>query len=245
MAAPPLSPAMLAAIQANNMRYSYYVLLILSAIVASIFIYRMIIISKRYFRTLACLSDKHQVFFRVPNSTFGWMKQHLLYAPLLKHRHSNQMHIGSVGLGILPSRLQSFLLAGIITMKAILCTYRIEWDRPYEVRLRHLRNRVGTLAVVNMIPMVIMAGRYNPLIILLGIPYGTFNLLHRWFGRIVVSLAITHVVASIISVVGGATAGKKVHPPGITVFTQTLKEERFMLWGFIVSKLNSRIKATF
>lgn len=140
-------------------------------------------------------------------------------------------------MGILPTRLQSLFLVGIVTMNVVLCVYGIEWDQPSKVRLRHLRNRSGTLAVVNMIPLVLMAGRNNPLIGILDVPFETFNLLHRWFGRIVVSLAVTHGVVEIISLVTGATAGKKVHPSGITIFTQTLKEERFMLWGFVVSKI--------
>jgi len=237
MAAPPISPAVLAAVQANNIRFSVYILIVLSAIVIVFVNYRGIILFMRYLRTLTCLSDKHQEFFKFPNHIFGWVKKHLLYAPLFKSRHGNQMHIGPVRMGILPTRLQSLFLVGIVTMNVVLCVYGIEWDQPSKVGLRHLRNRSGTLAVVNMIPLVLMAGRNNPLIGILDVPFETFNLLHRWFGRIVVSLAVTHGVVEIISLVTGATAGKKVHPSGVTIFTQTLKEERFMLWGFVVSTI--------
>ena len=61
--------------------------------------------------------------------------------------------------------------------------------------LTHLRNRTGTMAVVNMIPLVVMAGRNNPLIPSLNLSYDTFNLIHRWFGRIVAAEAVCHAIS--------------------------------------------------
>jgi hypothetical protein len=40
-----------------------------------------------------------------------------------------------------------------------------------------------------------MAGRNNPLIKLLGISFDTFNLYHRWLGRIVSLEAVVHTFA--------------------------------------------------
>ena len=40
-----------------------------------------------------------------------------------------------------------------------------------------------------------MASRNNPLIKWLGISFDTFNLLHRWFGRIVAMEAVCHTLA--------------------------------------------------
>ena len=236
MTAPQLSAAALAATNANNTRYSIYILVALCAVVVIIAIYRLTILSILYIRTLACLSDHRQQFFNVPNHTFGWIKQHLLYAPLLRRRHRHQMRVGPIETGVMPTRFQSLLIAGLVIMNITLCVYGIEWNGPLKIKLRHLRNRSGTLAVVNMIPLVLLASRHNPLIALLNISFHTFNILHRWFGRIVVSLAVTHGVVEIISIVTGATTGIKMHPSGISIFTQTLKEERFMLWGFVVSQ---------
>lgn len=137
-------------------------------------------------------------------------------------------------MGILPTRFQSMLLVSIIIMNVTLCAYGIEWSGLLKVKLWHLRNRSGALAVVNMIPLVLMAGRNNPFIGLLNVSFETFNLLHRWFGRIVVSLAVTHSVVEIISMITGAAAGQKVHPSGIAIFTENLQAARFLLWGFVV-----------
>ncbi len=101
---------------------------------------------------------------------------------------------------------------------------------PHQTLLQHLRNRSGTLAVFNMIPLIILAGRNNPLITWLSIPFDQFNLLHRWFGRIVVALAVTHGVVELVNMDGMA---KGMHTTGMEVFTGAL-EERFILWGFIV-----------
>jgi hypothetical protein len=57
------------------------------------------------------------------------------------------------------------------------------------------RTRTGTMAVVNLLPLVVMAGRNNPLIKLLNVPFDTWNLLHRWFGRIVVLESLAHILA--------------------------------------------------
>ncbi len=239
MGPPKLSLAQRAAINRDNMLFSVYILIILSAIVVSMAIYRASIYSLRYLRTLACLEDDRQQFFKLPNRTFGWIKQHIIYAPLFNRRHSKQMCVGPVEMGILPSRFQSVLLAGIIAMNVTFCAYGIEWSGPLKIKLLHLRNRSGALAVVNMIPLVLMVGRNNPLIAVLNVSFDTFNLMHRWFGRIVVSLAFTHSVVEIMSMINGATAGKKVHPSGISIFTESLQAARFLLWGFIVGPASS------
>ena len=226
------SPAVAAAIVVNNMLFSYYILSVLGAIVISIFIYRIVVRSVRYIRILTCLNNENQQYFKSPNPIYSRMKRHLLDAPLFRRRHQRQLRMGPVEMGTLPTRFQSLLLVGIIAMNVVLCAYGIEWNGPLITKLKHLRNRSGTLALVNMIPLVLMAGRNNPLIRLLDISYNTFNLMHRWFGRIVVALAVTHGTVEIISIVVG---GQMIHTPGWDSFKGTLKEVRFITFGFVVS----------
>jgi hypothetical protein len=56
-----------------------------------------------------------------------------------------------------------------------------------------------------------MAARNNPLINWLNLSFDTFNLLHRWFGRIVVLEILAHTSAYITSTVstGGWSAVQK------------------------------------
>lgn len=224
--------AVAAAIVVNNMLFSYYVLIALGAIVMSIIIFRIAIQSVQHIRKLTCLNNDNQRYFRTPNPNFGRIKQHVLNAPFFRRRHQEQIRIGPLETGILPTRFQSLLLAGIIAMIVILSVRGIEWNGPMITKLEHFRNRTGTLAVVNMIPLVIMAGRNNPLISWLNISYDTFNLMHRWFGRIVVSLAVSHGVVAITAIVIG---GDEQHSPGWETFSGTLKEERFITFGLVVS----------
>lgn len=86
-------------------------------------------------------------------------------------------------------------------MNVTLSVAGIEWNGTRAAALSHLRNRTGTLSVINMIPLVVLAGRNNPLISLLSISFDNFNLVHRWFGRIVVLQALAHSVAEVINVV--------------------------------------------
>lgn len=70
-----------------------------------------------------------------------------------------------------------------------------------------------------------MASRNNPLINWLNLSFDTFNLLHRWFGRIVVLEAITHTAAWTVATV--ATKGWAGVLASIT-------GSPLIMWGFIV-----------
>ena len=71
------------------------------------------------------------------------------------------------------------------------------------------------------IPLFLLAGRNNPLIPLLGISFDTYNLMHRWFGRIVILEAVAHTIAHL------AKGGWAEAIPSIWTTP-------FLLWGFIV-----------
>lgn len=195
------TPAQLAAAAFDNSLFSKYILILLAGLVVALAIYRIFVHSVRYIRTLTCLNNDTQQYFKDPNEIYAIFKQNLLYAPLFRKRHGREIRIGPINLGILPTRFQSLALAGIITMNVVFCTYGIEWQGKRSAVLEHLRNRTGTLSVVNMIPLVVLAGRNNPLIWLLGIPFDVFNLVHRWFGRIVMAQAVIHSLAFSIKVV--------------------------------------------
>lgn len=185
----------------DNRPFAKYSLILLAGVVVVLGICRVVLLFVRYIRTLTCLNNDTQQYFMDPNEIYATFKQHLLYAPLFGKRHGREIWVGPMGFGILPTRTQSLFLAGIITMNVVFCTYGIEWHGDRSAMLDHLRNRTGTLSVVNMIPLVIMGGRNNPLIALLNIPYDVFNLVHRWFGRIVMVEAVVHSLAHAIKLV--------------------------------------------
>ena len=191
----------------DNVRFATYTMVSVACVVLALAVYRLVLASMRYVRTLTCLDNEHQRFFKEPNWYYSFLKTHVIYSPLLRTRHHNEMRLfKGWGIGVLPTRFQSLFIAGIISMNVVLCVTGIEWEQAGTSQsanmLNHLRNRSGTLAVVNMIPLVIMAGRNNPLIPILGLSFDTFNLMHRWFGRVVVSEAIVHTLSWLIKSVG-------------------------------------------
>ncbi|KAL8947205.1 MAG: hypothetical protein Q9222_006492 [Ikaeria aurantiellina] len=200
------SPEQIAAAAIDNVRFARYTLTVLAAIVFCLFIFRVVIHTVRYIRTLTCLNNDTQRYFKMPSPAFGAIKQHLLYAPLLRRRHNREIHLAWFHLGYVPTRVQSLLLAAVVVMNVTLSVSGIEWSGTRAAALSHLRNRTGTLSVVNMIPLVILAGRNNPLISILNISFDNFNLVHRWFGRIVVLQALAHTIAQVLIIVDESSA---------------------------------------
>jgi predicted ferric reductase len=92
------------------------------------------------------------------------------------------------------------------------------------VILSQLITRTGFLAIMNMLPLFLLAGRNNPLIRLTGITFDTYNLIHRWLGRIVVVEAIIHGVAWMVN---------KVAKGGWKAVAMSEKKSMFILSGTI------------
>lgn len=182
---------------ADNLRFATYTLISLASLVFAIAVYRFALSGVRYLRTITSFNNSTQNYFRVPNPWFSTAKEYVLYAPLFRSRHMRELQLfRRWGMGVLPTRLQTLFLIGLIGMNVGLCVAGIGWSQAgTEVISVHLRNRTGTLAVVNLIPLVIMAGRNNPLIKMLNVSFDTFNMAHRWFGRIMVAEAVAHTVA--------------------------------------------------
>jgi len=182
---------------AENIQFATYTLLSLASLAFAIAVYRVVLSGVRYIRTITSFNDATQNYFRVPNPWFSTAKEYILYAPLFRYRHMQELQLfRRWGMGVIPTRFQTLFLFGLIGMNVGLCIAGIDWSQAgTEVMSIRLRNRTGTLAVVNLIPLVIMAGRNNPLIKMLNISFDTFNMAHRWFGRIMVAEAIAHTVA--------------------------------------------------
>lgn len=189
-----------------------HVLIILAAVIAALGLYRVAVCSDRYIRNLACLNSSNQRYFQLPPPTVAWIKQHLLYAPLFRSRHSREFRLYSMNLGILPTRLQSIFLAGVFAVNISYCIHGIPWHGAQQEKLSQFRSRTGVLAIVNMIPLVLLAGRNNPLIAALNLSFDTFNIVHRFFGRMVMIEAVAHSVAHMMKVVDG---GKFSSSPSI------------------------------
>ncbi|KAI9646232.1 hypothetical protein NHQ30_005672 [Ciborinia camelliae] len=206
----PAAAAAIAAAKAKagmlNKAFYHYLLIVLSSLIVAMIFWRVGMETVKYVRTMASLNNETQRYFAVPSSGFAKFKKHVLYAPIFGKRHNREIQIGrAVNVGTLPTRLQFVFLLAYFGTNIAFCVVSITWNQAYAVVCAQVRNRTGVLAVVNMIPLFIMAARNNPLINWLNMSFDTFNLLHRWTGRIVTLQMIAHVAA---------WAASKVHASG-------------------------------
>ncbi|KAL1953504.1 hypothetical protein VTO42DRAFT_2757 [Malbranchea cinnamomea] len=156
---------------------------------------------RRVISTVA--TPRQQTFWGVEEShLWASLKKHLLYAPLGRKRHNRELRLSeAVNVGTLPSRFHSLLIMVYVLSQVAYCTI-LDYDANEKAALvAELRGRSGNLAVLNMIPLFILAGRNNPLIPLLHVSFDTYNLFHRWIGRMVILESITHTVAWTINAV--------------------------------------------
>jgi hypothetical protein len=214
------------------------------AIVLVFALYQVVLFLARYIRTVTCLGNDTQRYFATPNYYYARFKKSCLDAPLFRTRHHREFKMSSaIGVGTLPSRLQTFFLVGYLAVNIGFCVWRIDYSN-FSAGASELLSRSGIMAVINMIPLFLLAGRNNPIIKLTGISFDTMNLIHRWFGRIVVLEALAHTVCWISNKVHtskSAKASLKRHTnelaEGWAVVQKSITGSEFIMTGLIVSIL--------
>ncbi|KFY13784.1 hypothetical protein V492_03040 [Pseudogymnoascus sp. VKM F-4246] len=197
-------------------------------VVAVIFlVWRILIVSVKYTRQLVCLTNEKQHYFARPYKKYASLKKYLIYAPIFHKRHNREFQLSSaMNMGVLPTRFQLFALTAYVCTNIAFCLARIHWDQPLSTVSVEMRHRSGILAVVNMIPLFVMATRNNPLIQWLDISFDTFNLLHRWFGRIVVIESLLHTFSWIVGT---------VHRKGWASVAAAFENSQQMMFGLIAT----------
>lgn len=181
--------------------YSNWMMISLGAFAGLPLLYRVFCVIYAQIRLMACLGLENQAYFAAHNHEWiSWVKINVLYSPFWKNRHNRELRLSrAVDIGTLPTRFESFFLIGYVIGNIVFSLYKVGWGEEYALMLGEIRNRTGVLSVVNMVPLFIFAGRNNPLIPLMGISFDTYNLIHRWLGRIVVVQAFLHSICWIIA----------------------------------------------
>ncbi|KAI1456775.1 ferric reductase like transmembrane component-domain-containing protein [Annulohypoxylon moriforme] len=195
----PFSTALNGVDQEGNMLFRDSLWWTLGGMALILLSVRLLVIGWSQLRHVSAMSatGAQQTYWK--KSQWSWMpsfKKNLLYAPLWKKRHNREIKLSSaVTVGTLPSRLHSIILA-IYLLSNVGYMFHEDWFQPNHFALAaEIRGRSGTLSLVNMVPLLILAGRNNPLISLLHVSFDTYNLIHRWMGRTVVIEAIIHTIA--------------------------------------------------
>lgn len=182
--------------EALNDDLARYSLLALGCFAAGMYIWKMWFRIAAHMRRLASFSNDRQRYFVAANKTLARVNKHVVFAPLFRNRHNREFQLSrAVNMGTLPSRFHSFIIVGIIAMNTTLCFVTMPYNSKPDSISSLILSRTGVMATVNLIPLVLTAGRNNPLITLLQVPFDTFNLIHRWLARIVVCEALAHTLA--------------------------------------------------
>jgi hypothetical protein len=194
----------------------------------AIFCSRIAQISHSYLREITALSasKREQTFWSQEQSSWWpFAKKQILYAPLGKKRHNREVQLSSaIGMGTLPSRFQTILISFYVASQVIYCLYLDYGVNEKAALVAELRGRSGTLAVLNMVPLFLLAARNNPLISILHISFDTYNLIHRWLGRIIVLEAITHTAAWAVNA---------CDEQDLTAALARLRDTPFFAWGMV------------
>ncbi|KAJ5682642.1 hypothetical protein N7462_005807 [Penicillium macrosclerotiorum] len=194
----------------------------------AIFCGRVAQLSHAYLRhiTSNTASRRQQTFWSQEQYTW-WanMKKHILYAPLGRKRHNREVQLSSaIGIGTLPSRFQTVLIFFYFTSQLVYCVYLDYGVNEKAALVAELRGRSGTLAVLNMVPLFLLAARNNPLISILHISFDTYNLLHRWLGRIIVLESIVHTTAWAVNA---------VDEQNVSAMLERIRDTPFFGWGMV------------
>lgn len=197
-------------------------------VAVAILLVRFAQIGHSYLRQIHSMSAsrRQQRYWGVESSDI-WvaLKKHLLYAPLGGKRHNREVRLSeAVNVGTLPSRFQTLILTLYIGSQIVYCIFLDYNVNEPGALIAELRGRSGTLAVLNMIPLFLLAGRNNPLIPLLHVSFDTYNLLHRWMGRMVVLESITHTLAWLANALRAGSHAE---------VAKKLRTEPFLLWGLV------------
>ncbi|KAL1857936.1 hypothetical protein Plec18167_001660 [Paecilomyces lecythidis] len=201
-------------------------ILVLGCMAAFVYVWQLASRFSGHLRRLASLTNDRQRFFLLPDMRIARLKEHLLYAPLFRTRHNREFQLSrAVGMGTLPSRFHSLLLLGLVVMNVVVCVVTVPYPKPQKTVAAVLRNRTGTIATINLIPLLIMAGRNNPLIPLLRVSFDTWNLLHRWLARIVVLESVAHMLFWMVD--------KVQEEGGWPVVQKSIKGSELILTGLV------------
>ena len=179
----------------------------------------------RHVTTLSATGEQQRYWMRDRTTWWPAVKKHLIYAPFWKKRHHREKQLSrAINVGTLPSRLHTLILSLYLIANIIYCTL-MQYDRPDKASVTaEIRGRTGHLAVVNMVGLFVLAGRNNPFIPLLHVSFDTFNLFHRWIGRLVILEALAHTLCWWVN---------KHEAEGSQGISKALTTDPFSQWGLV------------
>ncbi|KAJ5793246.1 Riboflavin synthase-like beta-barrel [Penicillium pulvis] len=199
-------------------------LFVVGGFLAMIFIYRSIIRVRDRRRKNMALQGDDQTQLSMTNGSIASLKKHLLYAPLWGSRHSREFRFLRLHMGSIPLRLEVILLLIYLSLNIIFVFVTVDWWETYPKKMFQLKYAAGHLAVMNTPGLVLSAGRNNPLVMMLGLSFDTFNFMHRWVGRVIAANAVIHM---------SAVLANQAYMHGTDYILYTIWQMPFYIYGLV------------
>ena len=170
-------------------------LFVVALLVAVLFAWRTVIRIRYRRRSKLALQVDDQTQLSRASGFNAALKKHVFYAPLWGSRHSREFRFLNLHMGSIPLRLEVIFLVLYLCLNIIFVVVTVDWWEDFSEKMFQLKYSAGHLAVMNTPGLVLSAGRNNPLVSLLGLPFDTFNFMHRWVGRVIAANAVIHMSA--------------------------------------------------
>jgi hypothetical protein len=141
----------------ENEALSNYLLGICAIIAACLIAWRGTTSLVRYVRHVSCMSNDTQRYFAHASGKVSWFKKNILYSPIFSKRHNREFQLSrAANMGTLPTRFQLIFLVGYFATNIAFCVVNIPFES-FSDGGKQLRNRSGTLAVVNMVKISVFS----------------------------------------------------------------------------------------
>ncbi len=226
---PPMNPALAVPLFA------------IGGFVAILLLWRTVVRIRHRHRSQLAQQVDDQAQLSRTNSVYASLKKHVFYAPACGARHSREFRLFRLHMGTLPSRLEVILLVTYIVLNFIFVVVMVDWWKGFSDKMYQLKYAAGHLAVMNTPGLVLSAGRNNPLVQLLGLPFDTFNFMHRWVGRVIAANAVVHMSAVLADqaymrtyeIDHGGRFISNVCPDGTDHILYTIWQMPFYIYGLV------------
>ncbi len=141
----------------STIAFGHNLLIISGSVAGAMIVWSVASQSGRQLRMLSCLNDATQNYFKRPSPSLNFFRKHVAYAPLFAKRHNRAFKVSArLSGGSLPTRLQTSFLLAWVAINVTFVVIGIDFHAPLEEAGDVLKNRSGTLAVTNLIPLLIM-----------------------------------------------------------------------------------------
>jgi predicted ferric reductase len=172
--------------------------------------------------------------YRLLHSTSALLRSHLLpEATTLRPIFGRTTRLQLLILAILTGYLTIFTFVGLVYKKWI--TPVKDMPGVYNTRtgLGPFADRVGVLAYALTPLSILLASRESVLSLITGLPYQSFNFLHRWLGYMIY-------VQSVLHTIGWVIVEAKLYQPQPSVW-ESFIAQKYMVWGVVAMVLLSII----